>query len=211
MKGLIITQPHQVWCSDLSRIVYRGTIWYLATIEDVATRQIVAGPARQNAMTVTSYVFDLEAGTIMHEISAAAAGTLHAVALSQDASLIATGGEDNVICIWNVDTGQQVGTDLAGHNDWVMDLAFSPDGALLVSGSMDTSILFWKMDDLAASAEPLPSGHSAGVMSLAFSSDGTLLVSGGRDATLLLWDTQVRFFGWPSNARARKLDYGCCV
>jgi putative transposase len=37
-----ITQPHQVWCSDLSRVDYRGTIWYLATIEDLATRQIIA-------------------------------------------------------------------------------------------------------------------------------------------------------------------------
>lgn len=37
-----ITQPHQVWCSDLTRLVYHGTIWYLASIEDVATRQIVA-------------------------------------------------------------------------------------------------------------------------------------------------------------------------
>jgi hypothetical protein len=31
-----------VWCSDLTRIVYRGTVWYLATIEDVVTRQIIA-------------------------------------------------------------------------------------------------------------------------------------------------------------------------
>lgn len=37
-----ITQAHQVWCSDLTRIVYRGTIWYLATIEDIATRQVLA-------------------------------------------------------------------------------------------------------------------------------------------------------------------------
>jgi putative transposase len=37
-----ITQPHHVWCSDLSRLVYRGTIWYLATITDIATRQVVA-------------------------------------------------------------------------------------------------------------------------------------------------------------------------
>jgi len=37
-----ITQAHQVWCSDLSRIVYRGSIWYLATIEDIATRQVIA-------------------------------------------------------------------------------------------------------------------------------------------------------------------------
>ena len=37
-----ITEAHQVWCSDLTRIVYRGTIWYLATIEDIATRQVLA-------------------------------------------------------------------------------------------------------------------------------------------------------------------------
>jgi transposase InsO family protein len=42
LKGLAITQLHQVWCSDLTRLVYRGTIWYLASIEDVTTRQIVA-------------------------------------------------------------------------------------------------------------------------------------------------------------------------
>ena len=37
-----IKQPHEVWCSDLSRFVYRGSIWYLASIEDIATRQIIA-------------------------------------------------------------------------------------------------------------------------------------------------------------------------
>ena len=42
LKALTVTQPHQVWCSDLSRLVYRGTIWYLATIEDRATRQVIA-------------------------------------------------------------------------------------------------------------------------------------------------------------------------
>jgi len=42
LKGLTITHLHQVWCSDLTRLVYRGTVWYLATIEDIVTRQIVA-------------------------------------------------------------------------------------------------------------------------------------------------------------------------
>jgi len=42
LNELTVWQPHQVWCSDLSRIDYRGTIWYLATIEDLATRQIMA-------------------------------------------------------------------------------------------------------------------------------------------------------------------------
>lgn len=42
LTDLTVTHPHQVWCSDLSRIAYHGTVWYLATIEDLATRQIVA-------------------------------------------------------------------------------------------------------------------------------------------------------------------------
>lgn len=42
LTDLTVTHPHQVWCSDLSRIAYRGTVWYLATIEDLATRQILA-------------------------------------------------------------------------------------------------------------------------------------------------------------------------
>ena len=39
---LPITKTHQAWCSDLSHFSYRGSSWYLATIEDVATRQLVA-------------------------------------------------------------------------------------------------------------------------------------------------------------------------
>lgn len=43
LKGqLPVTHAHHVWSSDLTRLVYRGTAWYLATIEDVATRQIIA-------------------------------------------------------------------------------------------------------------------------------------------------------------------------
>ena len=39
---LTVTDPHRVWCSDLSRIEYRGTVWHFATIEDLVTRQILA-------------------------------------------------------------------------------------------------------------------------------------------------------------------------
>ncbi len=40
VKG--ITTPHDVWVSDISYIKYRGRFWYLATIEDIGTRQIMA-------------------------------------------------------------------------------------------------------------------------------------------------------------------------
>jgi len=42
IKNLKITQPHQVWVSDLSYIKFQGGFWYLATIKDIVTRQIMA-------------------------------------------------------------------------------------------------------------------------------------------------------------------------
>lgn len=42
IQNLEITQPHQVWSSDLSFIKFQGKFWYLATIEDLVTRQVLA-------------------------------------------------------------------------------------------------------------------------------------------------------------------------
>lgn len=42
IKGLVPSFPHQLWCSDVSPIKFQGRFWYLATIEDIFTRQIVA-------------------------------------------------------------------------------------------------------------------------------------------------------------------------
>ena len=35
-------KPHQIWCSDVSYLKFQGKFWYLATIEDLATRQVLA-------------------------------------------------------------------------------------------------------------------------------------------------------------------------
>src|SRR3989344_4273206 len=42
IKDLIVTKSNQVWCSDLSYIKFQGKFWYLATIEDIFTRQVRA-------------------------------------------------------------------------------------------------------------------------------------------------------------------------
>jgi transposase InsO family protein len=41
IKGLLPSKINQLWCSDLSYIKFQGRFWYLATIEDIFTRQIV--------------------------------------------------------------------------------------------------------------------------------------------------------------------------
>lgn len=42
IKDLKPIKPHELWCSDLSYIKFQSKFWYLATIVDVVTRQVVA-------------------------------------------------------------------------------------------------------------------------------------------------------------------------
>ena len=42
IKDLTPNKPHEVWCSDVSYIKFKGRFWYLATIEDLVTRQVIA-------------------------------------------------------------------------------------------------------------------------------------------------------------------------
>lgn len=41
IKGITPTDKNQIWCSDVSYFLFQGRFWYLATIEDIFTRQVV--------------------------------------------------------------------------------------------------------------------------------------------------------------------------
>ena len=49
------------------------------------------------------------------------------MAFSPDGRRLATGGEENTVKIWDVQTGRELHT-LRGHNGDVYAVAFSPDG-----------------------------------------------------------------------------------
>ena len=106
------------------------------------------------------------------------------VAFSPDGKTLASGGGDNVIHLWDVETGKSK-IALIGHTHWVFSLAFSPDGKTLASGSVDSDIRLW--DAHTGEHKKTLNGHSAWVRSIAFSSDGKTLVSGSDDGSVLLW------------------------
>eukprot|EP00796_Vickermania_ingenoplastis_P003894 gene3894-2763_t len=61
---------------------------------------------------------------------------------SPDSQVLATGGGDKEIRIWDVHT-LTPSAELKAHRSWVQALSWSPDGHFLVSGSKDGMIAVW--------------------------------------------------------------------
>jgi WD40 repeat protein len=66
------------------------------------------------------------------------------VAVSGQARLtIASGSNDQTICVWDAISGHQVLTPLRGHTDKVSSVRFSSNGSQIVSGSYENTICVW--------------------------------------------------------------------
>ena len=100
-----------------------------------------------------------------------------AVACNCDATVIATGGADDVVKLWDAYTGKFL-NELKGHTDYVQAVVFSPiDKDLLVSGGRDGKILLWSALEGRQLKNALPAGHDSAVRSICFNSAGLLIAS----------------------------------
>ncbi|MEV8307171.1 NB-ARC domain-containing protein [Streptomyces flavidovirens] len=117
---------------------------------------------------------------------AAAPGHIGAVvSVSAARDMVASGGEDGVVRLWNVNTGRLLRAHQA-HIGWVFATALSSDGLILASAGDDGAIRLWRTD----TGDPigvLP-GHNRRIRSLAFSPSGPLLLSGAEDGAVHVWD-----------------------
>jgi len=66
------------------------------------------------------------------------------IAVSLDANLIASAGEDAVIQVWNIAEQKRV-ADIEGHQDQVRSIALTTDAKFLISGSRDGSVRIWNI------------------------------------------------------------------
>lgn len=110
--------------------------------------------------------------------------TLYDAELSPDGTILATGGYDAKIALWEVKSGKQLRT-IEIHNGAIYDLAFSPDGTVLASASGDSTVKLWRVAD-GERLDTLnqPQGEQFAVE---FSPDGKFIFAAGADNRIRMY------------------------
>ncbi|XP_059187982.1 protein Atg16l2 isoform X2 [Centropristis striata] len=112
---------------------------------------------------------------------------INAVRFSASSDLLATGGTDRVIKLWEVRAGSLTHrATLDGSTEGITCIEFDPAGFRILAASYDKSALLWRLDDSVPKLTL--TGHSRKVTAARFSSCLHQVVTGSADRTIRLWD-----------------------
>jgi WD40 repeat protein/3',5'-cyclic AMP phosphodiesterase CpdA len=160
--------------ADLTGAALRGTALVGAQVS-----------VQELAKTVSTWGMAPPSGDLPQLQYRSRASGMRAAAAGPD--LVAAGGDDGVLRIWDPVTGSQL-REWTGHADEVLSLDFTADGRWLASGGAGGVVRIWDaatgvlIRDITA--------HTGRVWSVGFSADGRWLASAGGDGAVKIWDTE---------------------
>jgi WD40 repeat protein/predicted Ser/Thr protein kinase len=114
-------------------------------------------------------------------------GKVNTMTLSPNRTILISGGADNNINLWSIQTGSLVRT-LSGHDSFINAVVVSPDGQNILSGGADRTIRIW--DAQTGMQLQTLEGHQSFVNALVITPNGRQLISGSADGEIRLWNLQ---------------------
>jgi WD40 repeat protein len=102
--------------------------------------------------------------------------------------VVASGGQDGTVRLWNVARGREIGDPMTGHVGAVRAVAFSPDGQTIASGGDDKFVRLWARASRKPIVSPIRLNDAA--IGIAFSPDGTLLAVASKKGQVYIIDRQ---------------------
>jgi WD40 repeat protein len=121
-----------------------------------------------------------------------AGGPLKAIAVSKNSALVATGGAEGIVRVYNFGDAKLLGSYKAPGA--IESLTFSPNNQALLGACADKSVVAWNV--VWNPGQPLPPefgkvvqshSHSASATGVAFAPDGLTFYSSGLDKSIKTW------------------------
>ena len=153
----------------------------ISAVTFMGTQDRFAASARDGTVTL----FDMASRNGPIPVLEGHEGAADALAYSAANGLLASGGADRTVKLWN--TGNfSLNRIYRGHSEAITALALSPDGRLLASASLDGAVRLWS----TSSGRTFRSAslHKIRISALAFSPDGQMLASAGEDGSARVWE-----------------------
>lgn len=120
--------------------------------------------------------------------------TINALAISPDNQIVASGGDEKTVILWNLKTGKQIYT-FFGLNGTVQAIDLSPNGKTILAGGFDNTISSWDLATKKYLGALFPANnygyhatsHQGRICALAYSPNQKFIVSSSGDKTIKIW------------------------
>jgi FOG: WD40 repeat len=134
----------------------------------------------------TLKVFSIENKKLLGNFSGGHHSKILCVALSPDATMVASGGGDSTIVVWNFSTHSII-EKITFATGKITSIKFSPDNQLILFGCSNSRAYLWSIKERRKVYEF--SDQEKDVTSVAFSPNGSLIAIAGGDKKIRIYNT----------------------